>query len=406
VNVRPFMAGVLLAAMTLSSGCAAVGADSSFKVSAAIATPLVTPLPFVSAEDLAARGGIKSTAKWTPADEVTADVFSVAESAIYLSVSGVTGTSTQVGGAFFLPPGTPPPGGWPVIAWAHGTIGITNGCAPSATSDLRGDVAMVASYVSAGFAVAVTDYEGLGDEGRHPYLEPRTAAYNVIDSVRALRNLFPSVGTRWVAIGPSQGGQAAWAVNELDGSYGSGLELLGSVALSPAVELSDLAERATRRTLTSAQFAFMPLIVVGMSTYDPTVRVERLLRGQAAAVQGVLIGCGDDQATVRAGVTDVDNVGPIGIHDENDFRDALRRIALPRGTLAAPMLVINGLRDEAVLPEWITVAVKRSCRAGGVIEHIEVPEAGHNDVGNGGLIAKWVKDRFSGAPASSTCESA
>jgi len=32
------------------------------------------------------------------------------------------------------------------------------------------------------------------------------------------------------------------------------------------------------------------------------------------------------------------------------------------------MLVINGLHDETVLPEWVTKAVARSCRLGHTID--------------------------------------
>ena len=34
--------------------------------------------------------------------------------------------------ALFLPAGDAPEGGWPVIAWAHGTTGLGDDCAPSA----------------------------------------------------------------------------------------------------------------------------------------------------------------------------------------------------------------------------------------------------------------------------------
>jgi hypothetical protein len=34
-------------------------------------------------------------------------------------------------------------------------------------------------------AVAATDYQGLGAPGVHPYLDAKTAGFNVIDSVRA-----------------------------------------------------------------------------------------------------------------------------------------------------------------------------------------------------------------------------
>lgn len=400
---RLLVASLALCVMWLLPSCAAVRMDGSGDASAAIATPLATPPPSVGNAELAARGTVVSAAAFSPAGYVTAQVLGAAADAVYFSTSGVSGARTQVSGTFFLPAGPPPAEGWPVVAWAHGTTGIKQGCAPSMAEDLWGDGARVTSFLSSGFAVAFTDYEGLDGHGEHPYLEPRTAAYNVIDSVRALRNLFPSVGTRWVAVGPSQGGQAAWAVNEVNRSYGSGLDLLGTVAMSPAVELSDLAARAMTRSLTPSQFVLLPLVIVGLSTYDPSIRVDRFLRGAAADLRETLIGCGLDLESARAQLINSEDVGPTGVRDENDLHDALRRIALPQGPPSAPMLVVNGLNDDTVFPEWVSVAVKRSCRFGGVIQHVEVPAAGHNDLGSDELVLGWINDRFAGSPPPSTC---
>ena len=400
---RLLVAGLALAVMGLMPSCAAVRMDGSGDASAAIATPLATQPPAVGDAQLAARGALASEAALPPPGSVTAEELGAAASAVYFSTSGVSGARTEVSGTFFVPAGTPPPEGWPVVAWAHGTTGITQGCAPSMSANLWGDGGRVTSFLSFGFAVAFTDYEGLGERGEHPYLEPRTAAYNVIDSVRALRNLFPAVGTRWVAVGPSQGGQAAWAVNEVNRSYGSGLDLLGTVAMSPAVELSDLAAQATAKSLTPSQFLLLPLVIVGLSRYDPSIHVERFLRGDAVDLRESLIGCGLDLESARAQLTNAEDVGPTGVRDENDLRDALRRIALPQGPLSAPMFVVNGLNDDTVFPEWVSVAVKRSCRFGGVIQHDEVPSVGHNDLGSDELVLGWINDRFAGSPAPSNC---
>ncbi|MCA3860353.1 MAG: alpha/beta hydrolase, partial [Burkholderia sp.] len=51
---------------------------------------------------------------------------------LYASTDGVGGhTPIAVSGALFVPRGTPPAGGWPLVAWAHGTFGMADICAPS-----------------------------------------------------------------------------------------------------------------------------------------------------------------------------------------------------------------------------------------------------------------------------------
>ena len=51
---------------------------------------------------------------------------------LYSSTDGIDGkTPIAVSGALYMPKGAPPAGGWPVVAWAHGTVGAAAVCAPS-----------------------------------------------------------------------------------------------------------------------------------------------------------------------------------------------------------------------------------------------------------------------------------
>ena len=88
------------------------------------------------------------------------------------------------------------------------------------------------------------------------------------------------------------------------------------------------------------------------------------------------------------------DVGPATEADTDPLRDVLRRIVLPERPLSAPMLVMNGLSDQTVLPSWIAAAVHRSCDLGGVITHIEVPDVGHNDIASRDDVPQWIRDRF------------
>lgn len=50
---------------------------------------------------------------------------------LYSSTDGIDGeTPIAVSGSLFLPQGTAPEGGWPLVAWTHGTVGIADHCAP------------------------------------------------------------------------------------------------------------------------------------------------------------------------------------------------------------------------------------------------------------------------------------
>jgi hypothetical protein len=73
-----------------------------------------------------------------------------------------------VSGTFYLPKGEPPAGGWPLVAWAHGTLGVSDRCAPSWTGHKARDATYIDRWLENGFAVVATDYQGLGGPGPHP----------------------------------------------------------------------------------------------------------------------------------------------------------------------------------------------------------------------------------------------
>ncbi|MDM1916043.1 lipase, partial [Mycobacteroides abscessus] len=88
----------------------------------------------------------------------------------YMSTSGATGTPTEVTGVVFAPKGEPPQAGWPIVSVGHGTTGLDDECAVSRAPDLRGYIWLVRNLSKRGWVVAITDYEGLGVPGPHPYL--------------------------------------------------------------------------------------------------------------------------------------------------------------------------------------------------------------------------------------------
>jgi uncharacterized membrane protein HdeD (DUF308 family) len=66
----------------------------------------------------------------------------------------------------------------PVIAWAHGTVGVSRACAPSLTSGAISSAAVPAldAVVRNGWGLVATDYPGMGTAGDMPYLVGEGAA--------------------------------------------------------------------------------------------------------------------------------------------------------------------------------------------------------------------------------------
>jgi pimeloyl-ACP methyl ester carboxylesterase len=385
--------------------------------------PVVVPLPGISVTAWDSRGQVVHE---EPYDDPPLDdresVLGKAWRAVYTSVSGVDGGTREVSGAFFIPSGTAPENGWPVISLAHGTTGIGNDCGPSRQRDLMGYAPMIQSYLADKYAVAVTDYEGLGESGSHPYLEPQTAAFNTIDAVRAMRAITPTVSARWIAVGYSQGGQAVWAADELNSYYGHDLQLQGTVALAPAVNLTGVADLVTSGSLTDDQRARFPLGIIGAARYNPALDADGFLHGSAEYFRQQFSRCETTAGQESTGsqyaipapvprreavdrLRDANDVKPRSPQDIAALRDALRRVALPQRPLDQPMLVINGEEDAQVLPEWVRSAVSRSCALGGHIEYVQIPGVTHLDVvpESAETTHRWIAERFAGTPPPSNC---
>ncbi|GGC53156.1 lipase [Hoyosella rhizosphaerae] len=211
---------------------------TSFSLACVVGLGVFVGTPAASAVPTAAESGTVIEVSNHPFDQWipgTAHAFRIS----YWSV-GARGERIPVSGAVYLPEGTPPPGGWPVLAWAHGTVGLADDCAPSVTGRSERDLDFLQEWMAEGYAIVASDYAGLGGPGVHPYLNGEIAAYSVIDAVRAARNAEPSLSRSWVAVGQSQGGHAALQTANIARRYAPDLDFRGAVATGAPSQLEYL----------------------------------------------------------------------------------------------------------------------------------------------------------------------
>ncbi|NKV54760.1 lipase [Rhodococcus hoagii] len=194
------------------------------------------------------------------------------------TTTGPLGRSATSTGAVFLPPGEPPPGGWPVVSWAHGTVGIADRCSPTVTGKIGGPY--LAHWFSQGYAVVATDYVGLGTPGLHPYLDGPTEANSVIDMVRAARAVEPALSPRWIVLGQSQGGQAALFTAARATGRAPELDFRGAVATGAPSNLENLTTLVTPgfpRLPLEGSTVFVSYILAGLRAARPDIDVDRFL---------------------------------------------------------------------------------------------------------------------------------
>ena len=325
---------------------------------------------------------------------------------VYRSTSGIDGAPTEVSGVIAVPPGTPPKGGWPVISFGHGTTGVLNKCAPSRFPTLPGNGFMMQAMILNGFAVTMTDYQGLGVPGfYHPFLDGKTFGNNMIDAVRALRRVGADISTQWVAFGHSLGGMAAWAAADRAGEYGQGLELMGTLSMAPAADMAGLADAAWNGTMTADQRVAMVFVLQSLAWSHPELDLDRYRRGYTAENWDALLDCLppdlDDILRVRSKMTNAD-LRPETPADRDRLRDLLAQMALPQNKLTTPMMVVYGTEDTLVDLPWFEQAVSRACAQG---DHIQIEKSigqGHSDLDSTyGL--PWLRDRLTGQDIPNSC---
>jgi pimeloyl-ACP methyl ester carboxylesterase len=316
----------------------------------------------------------------------------------------LNGHDVAASGVVLIPAGEPPQDGWPVIAWAHGTSGVARMCAPSLMKDVEyGDEGLM-PMVAAGFAVVATDYAGLGTPGPHQYDNKTPQANDVVFSIPAARAAVPSLGRRWVAIGHSQGGVAAWGVAELEASRNDP-DYAGAISVAGDMNYETYMAHDAE-TLDPVTDLYWPFTAFGIKASYPSFDVSRMLTPPALARYKDVTtkGCWyyaylafaelGRQRVVRPGWDKLPELHRY----QKDSRSADKPI---RG----PLMVLAGDDDQSVAIANIAAGVREACSAGLPIEYVHRPGLDHDPLMRETTPEQlaWARDRLAGKPWSSNC---
>lgn len=313
------------------------------------------------------------------------------------------GTPSVSGGLVFTPASAPPPEGRPVVAWAHGTLGMGDKCAPSRTEHAEKSVPGLELFLEQGWAVVATDYSGLGTAGIEEYLIGKAEAADVLYSVRAARSMNKVGASNRLGLwGHSQGGQSVLWSAALAPQITPELDLVGVAAAAPAAELPTLMHEQWDSPV---GWAIGVEVLVAWPKVYPDLSTAELVSRSGRDYRKLAEDCITESA--------VETLLRERFLDQKLFKED--PTSLPSWKLAAtenvppisqvPTFIAQGLSDTVVLPGTTASWITNACAQGLDVTASWIGDLGHVKAGFSAApeVSTWLQERFANAPTSNTC---
>ena len=329
---------------------------------------------------------------------------------LYTSTEGLFEQDiVAVSGALFLPEGTPPKEGWPLLAWTHGTVGIADTCAPSFNGRQSRDTTYLNYWLANGYAIVASDYQGLGTPGTHPYLATRPEAYSNLDAIRAVQRADFPVSDAVVLFGQSQGGGAALATGGFAQSYAPELDIRGIVATGPpyfSAEALVALGKVRPRDVVDPKLGYNFLAMAMLEMIDPTFSMEDYTSEEGLLVANAV------EDTCYAQIKKL--IKSEGLTYNEAFKHAptkrlekaFERMEYPTLAMPMPAFIGTGGKDKDAPVRMQQALVKDACKAGSTIQAHFYVTGTHGSVVNGSTedSSKFVSAAFAGEQLPGNCE--
>jgi len=324
---------------------------------------------------------------------------------LYLSVN-VSGARQAVSGTVLVPTAAHP-GIRPVVAYASGTQGWGDQCAPSRemASGTFDEQFAVNNLLTKGWAVAVTDYPGLGPPGAEEYSVGIAEGHAVLDVLRAA-TLLPGAGLRTKAPisieGYSQGGGAAGWAAELAARYAPALRLRGVAMGGTPANLQAVADNING----SAFFAFLGGAALGFNAAYPARHLLSDLTPAGRAAMAKLGTMCQEQGLAKYAGKRIEDYTTGGINPlpESRWQKVLNANDLGAIAPRVPVLQYHGRADE-VIPWKVEATLHRQWCAMGVKTQLTSYPGEHvtTQVEAQTQVVSWLRARLAGSKVLSNC---
>ncbi|MGB3484507.1 MAG: lipase family protein [Mycobacterium sp.] len=342
------------------------------------------------------------------------------------------GNPNAVTGTYFEPVNAWPGGGpRPLIVYGPGTQGQGDQCAPSRLFNqgihwspyldfaFNYEELFVATMVARGFAIVMTDYEGLGTPGVHTYVNRISQGNAMLDAGRAAM-LLP--GTSLDPRGPlafwgySQGGGAAASAAELASVYAPELRVVGAFAGAPPADLAALFPFADGSALVGVVGYAINAVMATYPEAEPAIRSTLTPRGtdMLAKVADQCIAETIAKFTFRH-LQPYFNAPIEQLVQKEPFKGLLDLQKLGRYRPSAPVL-INSNRFDPLVPyapaaqlgrDWCALGADVDFRTNEQPPFLNKAAVNHAlpMLVDGEPAMQWIAARFNGEPTSPNCGS-
>ncbi|KAI6764189.1 hypothetical protein HG530_007978 [Fusarium avenaceum] len=323
---------------------------------------------------------------------------------------GIDGKPVPSTGYIAFPFANPAHGGkFPLIAYAHGTLGVHRGCAPSSSPSLF-NYDSWSPLMLHGYAIVATDYAGLGNNfTSHKYCSYAAHAEDVYYSVQAARKAFPGVFTKqWMSMGHSQGAGTVWKLSEHPIVQDASSGYLGAVAVAPGPKLYDTATFAVKsifprpdyhQFVVSAELGMMSYgVMQAFPGYSPSwvgnamklrMKLATLTQSCTAAFMGMSFDLSRDELITPGGNPATDKT----------LKKWQEINAPAQGDKASrPLLIIHGSNDTSLLLDMTVKAYHDAVKAGNEVHLLRYPGLDHSAAltASAPTWLRFLEDQFAG----------
>jgi pimeloyl-ACP methyl ester carboxylesterase len=321
----------------------------------------------------------------------------------------LAGRDIPVSGVVIVPSGPAPLGGRTVVAWAHPTTGAAQNCAPSLDLDPFRLIEGLHGFLTAGFAVAATDYPGMGVAGDSSYLLGVPESNSVLDSVRAAEHIPDAHASSTVVLwGHSQGGQAALFAAQRAPEYAPELKIRGVAVAAPAAKLGTLMtdDIINVSGVTIASYA-VPAYEAAYAGRASSAEIGGILTpAGAAATPAMARLCLLSQNAQIHAIADplIGNYVRTDPATTEPWRTLLDENSAGGSPIRVPIFIGQGLADKLVAPSATRDYVAELCARGEDVSFHEFAGVGHALAAYASLpaLTVWLTELVAGRPPS-TC---